>query len=360
MNDTLRNTKEDFNIFTILSKDDKELVHSSFIKFIFENSGIDFFNFFCESENAMNLQQEINTNTFVELEKKYSLINENKEKKNYRIDIQIVGKSKILIIENKFKSFPYKTQLEAYSDILKNEKDFKELTHIKYLLCFDKSFAPKVDGWYVKDYMELLDFIKINGKNVSGDRKVLINHYVKFLEDYNSKYDQYKIDVLSLFSDNPINKNFWMKLIYSGLGNKLMEKNVFERFELGSGSTREALIEFFPKKWYGEIRILLQLQGSKLKLYCHPDESIGSREYFNKIHNEISQYIKIDEEFKKYNTTFKNTTNLSKDGTYYLVYIDLLEYFKSRNKFQIADISKCIFDFYEEINNLLIKNKILK
>jgi predicted DNA binding CopG/RHH family protein len=346
-----------FNIFKILSKDDKELIHSAFLQFLLEYAPVDFYQFFNQTYDIAQLRQEKKD---IVLEKGYRL---GKEKKRYRFDVQIKGETSVLLIENKFKAFPYKEQLESYSNIL--EQEFKKFKHLQYLLCFDKQFAPKVKNWNVKDYSELLEFIKLNYNKVEGDERILINHYTQFLEEYIKQYALYKSNVLLVFYSRITNKNFWLKLIYSGLGNQLVSNNiVFERFELGSGSTSLALIEIFPAVWYNKLRIHIQLQGNVLKLYCHPKGLLGSDsnwEVYTQNHFEIAEHIKTNSLFENYNPTYKNTSNLKKDGTYYLVYIDLLEYFriKGLDKCDTDDLTTCIYEFYDTVNKLLVVNKFI-
>jgi len=350
-----------FNIFQILSKDDKELIHSAFIKFLLEFNNV-FYNFFDKekTDEIVFLKLEQNNNKVL-LEQTKSL---GDKRKKYRLDIEVIGSKSILLIENKFKSFPYKEQLKAYTAIL--NQDQPALFHVRYLLCFDKEFAPKVEGWHVKDYSDLLTFIKANYNDITGDEKVLINHYILFLDEYINDYETFKNNALILldnerlvlYKKNITNKNLWLNLIYSGLGNYILNNNlIFDRYQLGSGSTSLALIELFPHNWYNKLRILIQLQDSTLKLYCHPYGTENNKEdvqLFISNHQLIGNEIKKAGLFERFNPSYKNTTNL-KGNTYYLVHIDLLTFFRIKGKSVcgMKDLNDCILYFYLEIDHLL-------
>ena len=354
-----------FNIFSTLSKDDKELIHSSFIKFlfVFDDRLYDFFKEGNSTEIGLLKVEQKNNKVLLEQSKSLG-----KDRKKYRLDIEVIGSKSILLIENKFKSFPYKEQLKAYTAIL--NQDQPALFHVRYLLCFDKEFAPKVEGWHVKDYFDLFIFIKANYNYVTGDEKILINHYILFLDEYIKDYETFKNNALILldnerlvlYKKNITNKNFWLKLIYSGIGNYMLNNNlIFDRYQLGSGSTSLALIELFPHNWYNKLRILIQLQDSTLKLYCHPYGTENNKEdvqLFISNHQLIGNEIKKAGLFESFNPSYKNTTNL-KGNTYYLVHIDLLSFFRIKGKSVcgMKDLNDCILYFYLEIDHLL---KVLK
>jgi hypothetical protein len=93
----------EFNYFKILSKDDKELIHSSVIRYLLQENV-----FF--KENIFNIFKEEIDPEQIYLEKSYRW---------NRIDIEAhsIDNESILVIENKFKSFPYKEQLVKYDEI---------------------------------------------------------------------------------------------------------------------------------------------------------------------------------------------------------------------------------------------------
>src|SRR5690606_23792563 len=133
-----------FNIFKILSKDDKELIHSAFIKFLLDEYPFvfeDLFNLknvkFDKAELEKSERISISKDEADRLGIKYSKLNNSGEViKHIRIDINVksTNSNHRVLIENKFKSFPNQTQLDLYNKI-----DIKADNVHKYLFCFDKS-----------------------------------------------------------------------------------------------------------------------------------------------------------------------------------------------------------------------------
>ncbi|MBY8963044.1 PD-(D/E)XK nuclease family protein [Flavobacterium sp. D11R37] len=205
---------EEFNMFKILNKDDKELIHSAFIRYLMLRNNC-FYNFI----NAPLLKYDIPI-----LEKAYTT-KVNRKNKKYRIDIEVSSfdKSTIIIIENKFKSFPNNKQLECY-DRIYNEK-YNGIRIIKYLFCFDKNIFKNTTEWIVFDYNDLIDYIKIILSKVnSKDERIFIQHYLNFLNEYIEKYSILKADFSKLLINQSNNENkFWLKIFYSALEIRLHE-----------------------------------------------------------------------------------------------------------------------------------------
>jgi len=84
-----------FNIFKVLEKDNKELIHSSFINFLINEDS----NF---SKDFLGI--DLSSNRTIRLESFYAYGPKNKKK--CRFDIEILEDERIIVIENKFKSFP--------------------------------------------------------------------------------------------------------------------------------------------------------------------------------------------------------------------------------------------------------------
>src|SRR5690554_1542709 len=139
-----------FNIFKILEKDDKELIHSSFLKFLITED--DKF-----SHKLLGLSIDNKTDIYLEKAHKYKLP-KRKKSKQCRFDIEIRQNDEVIIIENKFKSFPLKTQLQEYNDGL--SFIYSEYKHKKILLCFDKTLLNFECDWNIIDYGDLLTLIR--------------------------------------------------------------------------------------------------------------------------------------------------------------------------------------------------------
>lgn len=169
-----------FNIFNILSVADKELVHSSIIKLLLENSLIN--DFFPKLEN-----------TFGEIEVEIS----NKvDRKLLRLDILGYSKDdpkKIeFIIENKFKATPTIEQLKLYDEFL-SKRDASR-SALKYLLVFCKTQVPSD----VKKYCELNKWILISYFTFEDDDK---NSLLSFLEKMPKLDDDKKQFLITEYRD---------------------------------------------------------------------------------------------------------------------------------------------------------------
>ena len=107
------------NIFDILSASDKELVHSSMLKYF-----IDFDIFKSEFLSFLKFK-EPKEKLITNLEKAENLIIPNEPKKKLRFDLYLTtgndDKPK-LIIENKFKAIPYLNQLINYDKYFESKK----------------------------------------------------------------------------------------------------------------------------------------------------------------------------------------------------------------------------------------------
>src|SRR5690554_7921062 len=173
---------EKFNYFIILEKDDKELIHSSFIQFLLKDEHISdtFINeLFPQFKKSINRRMII-----LEKNYSYSVMNDEGKLANKRFCLDIEGistdGSTLLVIENKFKSFPYEEQLKIYEERLSEEHCSKKI--VKYLICFDKSIIPSnfdKRNWNFISYSELLITLKrvLQIPELEGDKKSFIEHY---------------------------------------------------------------------------------------------------------------------------------------------------------------------------------------
>ena len=144
-----------FNFFKVLEKDDKELIHSAFLAFLLDTDE-DF------RSSFLHISTDINEFYPSELERSY-------QKK--RIDIILESKDRkfTLVIENKFKSFPNREQLEEYDRILGKEIKSEQIR--KVLFCFDKNILPFNTEWEKFDYKELLFYLNKDKKySYSSDK----------------------------------------------------------------------------------------------------------------------------------------------------------------------------------------------
>jgi hypothetical protein len=337
--------EESFNIFKILEKDDKELIHSSFLRFLLTENNIFYEKMLGIKNTEFNLPI---------LEQPYTIPKKGGEKKSKRkrIDIEIRSKDQkqIIVIENKFKSFPYKEQLISYDEIYRDKHKGK-IIH-KFLFCFDKSLISFETDWKKFDYQDLLSFVKENYfDNVNPEKKLFINHYYEFLTEYYSKYKLVNINSKELFLNSSDAKNkFWIGLIYSSLHlslEKFFEDNkISVKIEVNRG-TKESLINIIPNHWkISGKELLIQFQGNDMKFYTHSDDKS-----FLKIFIQKSRENLPDEKIELKRITKSNS------GTNYIFKIKLTDKIEDDKKFDLKTITHVVLDLYRLIDDKLINNK---
>ena len=351
-------SKSKFNIFQVLAKDDKELIHSEMVKFLLLENNL--FWDFLKSKLPPQESLDFVRDKFgeIETEKSYSVEvsdsnNNKKYRKRMRVDVQSIGaiseaSDSILLIENKFKSFPYLEQVNNYNDLC--NENFKH--HFKFLLCFDSSLVTFEHDWNVLGYKDLVGFLESNSEKYNNDYQqlVMIDHYIEFLKEYLEGYSVALENCKSVFTNMNLGKNkFWMKLIFSALHLKLYayfkEKGVKVKFVVNPGSTSTPLINIIPEEWKLDgNELLIQFQGSDLKLYSHSQDKefgklwIGKAKLFNK--------------FEEGNFKFKKFTK-RKPNSYYICKCDIKDRLSGDN-FKLRDLYEEIICFYKEID-LFIK-----
>ncbi|NRT13602.1 PD-(D/E)XK nuclease family protein [Flavobacterium sp. 14A] len=334
----------DFNIFKILEKDNKELIHSSFIKFLIEEDQ-EFFSKF--------LKIKYNEKSEVSLEKSYKNPNKSKTKNNRcRFDIEIKDDKRIIIIENKFKSFPNDNQLIEYNKSLKF--NYPNHEYLKFLLYFDKNLFKTKTDWKILDYKDFVDYLK-NYKNLIKNKEKIffVNQYYIFLKEYIEKYQLILKSANTIFSNQKDNENkFWIKLFYSNLEIQLTkyfkENNLEVNVYIASGNKSIPLLNIVPSNWNtNKIELLIQIQNGELKFYAHTK----NKEFLKNLIDFSKQ--NIDNEF----TEFKNINNINEKTSY----IFKIKFFnnkkiKETTELDINKMYEYILKFYNKIDTKIIKN----
>lgn len=333
-----------FNIFKVLEKDDKELIHSSFLRFLMNENNCIYEDFF----GIKGIRFDFPT-----LEKSYksSPIRSGVKSERKRIDIEAISldKKHIVIIENKFKSFPYKKQLTSYDDIY--DKHHKDKQKHKFLLCFDKNLVSFKTDWKVFDYKDLLTFIENHYfKHSTGEKLTFIKHFHSFLNDYYQKYTLLVDDSRPLFVNLEDNENkFWLRLFYSALHLKLdnyfATRHISVRFDLNPGSTNVPLINIIPSNWNLKGKeLLIQFQGGDIKFYSHSNDRVFIEEL---VQLAKQKFISKDIEFK----------NLTKReaGSYFVFKTKLTTKIGINQKLNLSNIKQTLINFYNEIDQKIIK-----
>ncbi len=332
----------EFNIFKVLEKDNKELIHSAFIKFLI--------NEFEEFQNDF-LGNRLKEDSIINLEKGFSYKKSKKGKsKKGRFDIEIITKESITIIENKFKSFPLSSQLEEYNTAI--SKLYPNLPVNKILLCFDKRLVVANSGWEIFDYGDLIPLIeKLNNKTNNEEKKIFINHYLYFLKEY---YETYKVinDDISYYLSNQKDKQnkFWVSLIYSNLAirfeNYFKSKSIEVNIVSNTGNTKTPIINIIPKHWNIKgVELLIQIQDGIVKFYAHT----GDKEFLADIREFIKLKVKSD-----FGEIKKNDNRKSK--TEYIARVNFTKDIRGDKPFSSDTLFKLILVFYDKIDLEIIRN----
>jgi hypothetical protein len=278
-----------YNIFEELSKDDKELIHSSFIaSTIKKHPHIlnELFNITIPSNVAIRTETEVHW------------------EKGSRIDIEIILGDQKIIVENKFKCFPERDQLDKYDNfILKKKQELSQrkrkpkvlddkLKEVigKFVLCFDKSIDYNLPvDWIVIDYNLIFKvFINLLETNqITNSREIDATiQYLEFLENYIATYTKLTSNneyLYELFSSNCQdeqlckNINFWKKLILYRIKAKINQSKYSNILSpvLSDGGTYGALMDIHitnnPKWKKTNSLYFIQCQYDYIQLHCRHD-----------------------------------------------------------------------------------------
>ena len=332
-----------FNIFKVLNKDNKELIHSAFLKFLLEEDN--------------SLIEEL---LGIKLDKSEEKIKINLEHKigNQRFDIFIKNGNNIIVIENKFKSLPYLKQLEEYSTVL--DKKFSGKTINKYLLYFAKGNDFNLpNDWKVITYNDLVklisDFLEKN--DLAIEKIIFIEHYLSILRSYIEQYEKIKkSEGLSEIFKNPKDKDngFWLKLVFFELA-AMFPFPKYTTF-VSKGNSYKPFINIHIPKW-NHIKgdkdnktgheFVIQLNGTNLKYYAHLWYHSDREEFINK-------KVKILKDNKFKTTTsghYKNKPN-PKHKTGYIYQENIINVLEDNNKkITLHNIKGAIDDLINKIND---------
>lgn len=194
---TLAEKESIFNIFHILSAGDKELVHSSMLKFLIEESSSFHKEFLGkEFENLSEISIKLETSG-----------NVSDDGRNKRLRFDLLGYDKpkdgklLFAIENKFKATPSVHQLELYDKYFDENKNKLHSKFTKYLIVFSEDQIPSDvrkycddshSKWVIRPFFsfgqnkpKLLDFLQtqISKSNLPCSKeRFLIKEYKEYLE----------------------------------------------------------------------------------------------------------------------------------------------------------------------------------
>lgn len=338
----MKTNKDNFNIFKVLEKDDKELIHSSFIKFLIEEDKLFASEF---------IGYSVDSNFDISIEKAYTYeLSNRKKKKHCRFDIEIKNSDTIIVVENKFKSFPQNKQLREYDEALSTI--YSNYHQIKILLCFEKTLIKNIDNWKVTDYGELLPLIqKASDRLPSGDKKILVNHYLDFLNEYYVEYKQLDSSFVNYFlNQRDKESKFWIKLIYSSLAlkfeNHFRDKSIDVEIVANPGNTSIPVLNIIPKHWKIEGNpLLIQIQDGIFKFYAHS----GDKVFLSKIREFSMERINMAIAKIK-----KSTNRISNSECIFSININ--EYLRENSTLNQQELYDFTLKFYEIIEERIIKN----
>lgn len=175
IDDIIQSLKE--NPMFHLSLGSKELFHSNFLEFLWEQNKVTSLKML--KEMAPNEEERINR--LIEIKDDLFMA---REKEHFDICIFHNEGNKIvcdIIIENKVKSIPYKAQLSEYIDKIRKKK--QKDTPVYILLSLTKKFPQVIDigkKWVIVNYDELKDKIRQHAKEFTKENNGVAN----YIEDY--------------------------------------------------------------------------------------------------------------------------------------------------------------------------------
>ena len=330
-----------FNIFDIIGKDNKELMHSQIISHLLHTRP-KFREIFIKG-NEYNQPPKLEV-SYTKKEKNKTL--------RCRIDIELKSDDEkaILFIENKFKSFPEDDQLVNYNKIFKEEFT-KDIKLVKYLFCFDKTlYNLKNDSWKIYDYEDFLKYLETDIINFKpGDEKILIQHYILFLKKYIDQYKKLETNCSHLYKKGrELNKDdkFWLKLLNSKIA-LLFKEKIHDQinFNINPGNTATPLLNIIPTKWkekFGE-DLLIQFQVNKLSFYLHSSNKEKAKE--------LVEFC--DKHLWSKNLKLKKVTK-RKVKSCYIFTTSITDHLS--DNFKLDDIINLLVDFYNNINDKIVKN----
>lgn len=271
--------KSTINYFEIFSAADREMIHSAMMEFLFND------NFFREK-----FFPGIKFPAKPDFTREYVF-----PKTRLRCDLVIQdGDKPILFLENKFKSFPTRKQLDDYTkEIRKIETDRKLPPNTpRYLLAFNSAALgdclAENTGWIVLSYNDVKEAITgflLQNPAMEDRKQRLLQEYVDFLNDYITQYEKVIENPLHLTEFTDLEKrrnyNLFRRLFLGNIASRLNRDVPDLVISANSGGAKEPLLDIYPPDWnkipyQGSVskkekeqwpKIFMQLQGDKIKFY---------------------------------------------------------------------------------------------
>lgn len=378
-----------FNCFNILATSDAELTHSSMIQYFLKD----------HPELAKKLFSHFNSPiTNVELEKTHTVKKYKGKKRRFHIDIEVYGENEkeLLVVENKFKSFPTIEQLEDYDYLFSSENK----KPVCYLVCFDRVGVPfqkdsqvktKNFIWHILTYSEIKEAIESYIKDkekLDPEEKTFLQHYTKYLKRYYNKYeDIFKNYEIAFQTEKKFTgkskreldqeNRFWQRLMLYYVANDFAtRRKTNNESDASYGGSTTPLLHICPKGWELDylhpdikrkktnpvqgrddfITFCIQAQGKSISLGIVELEKDRSKETLEKILNFSEEILKYLTGKSDKNTSSRYKGYLKNQKTNY-VYL-----YKCRLDTNVpaSDICNQVWNFYLEADKILqeVKSKI--
>lgn len=280
----------EFNIFNVLSKDNKELIHSAFLKWILEEIPELFIDLFgCKTAKNVKIFTEY---TFKEERNMYKKNKGVKFAGYPRIDLKCVVDDDVVYIENKFKSVANERQLKLYDEIIQLSKN-KSIK--KFLLTFDTPYI-KLKNWEYISYNHLCSkFSNVRfDQDKNSEKDIFLTHYLSILNLYMNRRKKVLQNPASLFKGSKKfdvgDFNFWKIILLGELYQRLQftYKNMFrDDSKPGTGDATSALLDIYPTKW-SDNSYFIQIQDDLIKLFSTFGEKTSMSTHKKIIQNAIN------------------------------------------------------------------------
>jgi hypothetical protein len=325
------NKSDQQNIFNLLSTADKELVHSSMLRFFIESKHFSnhFYTFL-----GLPIPKE---RPSVELEHSAVFFDKDGSKIKLRFDIYVT-KSEIsnkpeFIIENKFKATPTVEQIKLYDSYLNNKK----LNNTnKYLFVFSedqvaddvKTYCDTADNkWRIISYLSnekyktesnkksspvLLEWLDnhYSKLNLDDRSRLLVGDYLEYLKDYKNKINKLILSPI-YFKYNQQADRFiyfqYLLFLQKELHKKILEKLPLTKISLSHDGGKNTIpgIAFWAtaNKEYGNdiTSVFVAIDGSTLKVgfSYFRNRAIYTAQLINKINTNLEKSLDFSNCFNK-------------------------------------------------------------
>jgi hypothetical protein len=368
------------NIFEIISVADKELTHSSLIKFLItQNNKIatDYF-----SIDNTSIEVKLEASETVVLKESNNLV-----RKKLRFDIVITSNnhnnpndSPLMLIENKYKATPTVRQLDLYDRYVKEH--IKTPLPKKVLMVFLQEQIPSdvntyciENDWEVKSYFSLSDkesssltgylsntILTFDGSADKLKNDFLLDEYKEYLNNTQNVLKKFLLrpDILTkddfkIYREYKRNRDLWFKyLLYiqslisiKVKGKETNSKFIFKSGNDGGGNLIPSVNFWFKETYYWGI------DGDSMKIgfsYNHNDNIEAKKE---KILFKLKNSMLFDSLVNKYGKLY-NPAKKDKGGESVMSIASFnLGKWKNETKEEfVNDSSEIFIEYYKIINSL--------